>query len=104
MDLLDDFFRDALHGRGEGCDGSVLMVGNLIQGRGVNPGNLRRFNQKLPASPAVFFIFLIQIQQLPVDGLALSDVKKIEKVRDGFRIVGAGAAADHDRVVFSPVR
>ena len=79
------------------------MVGNLIQGRGVNPGNLRRFDQKLPAGPAVFFIFLIQIQQLPVDGLALSDVKKVEKVRDGFRIVGTGTAADHDRVVFSPV-
>ena len=80
------------------------MVGNLIQGRRVNSGKLRRTGQKLPAGPAAFFIFLIQIQQLPVDGLALSDVKKIEKVRDGFRIVGAGAAADHDRVVFSPVR
>ena len=30
LDLLDDLFRDALHGRGEGRDGAVPMVGNLI--------------------------------------------------------------------------
>ena len=79
------------------------MVGNLVQRRHVNPGNLRRTGQKFPAGPSAFFIFLIQIQQLPVYGLPLSDIEKVEKVRDGFRIVGTWAAANHDRVVFSTV-
>ena len=82
-----------------GSQSSILLVGNFIERRHVDSGNLCRPLQKLLPASAFLPHFPVSIQQGKVRGLALSDIEEIEKFCQRLRICGAGPASDHDRVL-----
>ena len=51
-----------------------------------------------------FLPFFIKIQKLIVHSLSFSDIKDIEKLRQRLRIVRAGAASDHNRILLCTIR
>ena len=46
----------------------------------------------------------IEIQKLIIDDLALSHVEQVKERRNRLRIIGAGAAADYNRIAVTAVR
>ena len=103
-DFLCDLCRNTLFGRYKRSDRAVFLVGNFIQGRHVHAGHFPcRAQKKFLTAAAFFLYFFIDVQQLPVRGFALSDIEKIKKFRNRFRIVAAGTAADHDWIFFRTI-
>ncbi len=87
----------------KGLNGSVFFIGYIIKSRNIDSRNPSCLLKKFETAFSLLLIVKIDIQKPIVDGLPFPDIKKIEKFRQGFRVVGAGAAADDDRVVFSPL-
>ena len=42
--------------------------------------------------------FLIKVHQMEIFGLTFANIKNIKEISQGLRVIGAGAAADHDGV------
>ena len=45
----------------------------------------------------------VQLDQLSVTGLPLTNVKQVKELCDGFRIIGTGTAADDNGITFRSV-
>ena len=88
---------------GEGANGSVLVVGYVVKGRHVDPRDLcRQLQETLPPAPGRP-VLLITVHQFEIHGLALADIEQVEEVGQRLRVVRAGASADHDGIVFTPL-
>ena len=81
--------------RGNGADGAVVMIGNLVEGRNIHTRDLRRPPQELSAGPAGLLGLGVEIADVQHQLLALAQLKKVKKFRNRLRVAGTGAAA-HD--------
>ena len=88
--------------RSNGRNGAVLVI------RHTHKGKARRFPEFLPPRGEILsrqrpFAAFGGLVQRPatgkVLGLSLADVKEVKEIRQGLRVVAAGAAADDNGVV-----
>ena len=86
-----------------GTDGAVLIVGHVIQRRHVHAGNRGggAVQERRARVAALVPHGDIQLHDLRKHFLALTDVEQVEEVRDRLRVIGAGTAADHQRVLLA---
>ena len=52
---------------------------------------------------ALLFVTTIELDQFAVPCLALTYIENVEEIRNGLRIVGAGTAADNDRILVAAI-
>ena len=86
--------------RRKGAEGSVLVILRLIEAGHIDARNGGGRSQKFHAASALIFEADVEINQLKIGYLALSHIEKVKEICNWFRIVGAGAAADDDRIRF----
>ena len=87
----------------EFCNCAVLMVGYIVKHGNVNTRQLGGSFQEGPAVSAVFPNLLVQIEEIVILSLSLSDIEHIEERGQRFRIVGTGAASDDNGIIFLPI-
>ena len=104
LDLFSDRGRNSFLRRGKAFDRSILVIGHLIKPRSIDSRNPGGPSQKFFSSEPKLFTFLIKIKQPSVLGLTLPDIEQVKEISDGLRIIGAGAAADHNRTILTAVR
>ena len=94
--------RDVLVFRRKGTERPVRSIGDFVERRNIDPGDRGSSTKKLLSAPLLVFETDIQIQEVIVDHLPFANIEQIEKGSDGLRVVGAGTASDHQRVLFCP--
>ena len=86
----------ALPGRGAGNQPGYRPHGRpLCTGRERKfPGSPPLFSEN-PAAAACFPVFQIRVKERVIHHFSLTDIKKIKKIRQRFRIIGTGPASDN---------
>ena len=87
----------------KGFERAVLVVGNVVKRRNVNPFQLRQVPQNVDARKARFPPVPDHVDQLVHHILAVTDHKGVDEGGQGFGVKGAGAARHHDGVLFASV-
>ena len=95
--------RDSFAYRAEGCQRPVRIVFGTVKLRDVDPRHRGRGLQEFLPAFSRRLIFFIEVDQTVIDHLSLSDVKHVEEGGNGLGIIGAGTAADDQRVRLRPV-
>ena len=85
--------------RCKGLQRTILMIICYIEHRSIDTLNPCRLSQKLCTAAVPGSAGLVEIQQFIIDRLSLSYIKQIKELCQRFRIVGAGAAADYNRMI-----
>ena len=85
------------------CNRAILMVGHIVKHGDVNTRQLGCSLQECPAVSAVIPNLLIQIKEIVILSLSLSDVEHIKERGQRLRIVGAGTASDYNGIIFLSV-
>ena len=78
-------------------DGAVLAVADVVQAWNIHAADLCCLLQKALLVPALFFCLHIQVGQLDVDLLALTDDEDVDEVCHRLRVAGAGTTRYHHR-------
>src|SRR5699024_2398338 len=79
------------------------MVFGIIKLWNIDSFDLRCHLQKFFSCSVLFLVFLIGIQKLIINGLALSNVKKVKKVSQRLWIDGTWASSDDNRIFFCTI-
>ena len=100
VEVGDDAFADhgrcIAHGR-DRFDGAVFVVGDVVEGRDIDAPDVGGRFQEFFLGRAPLLVFFVEVEEIHHDFLPVAQHEEVEKVGDGFRVAGAGAAA-HDEV------
>ena len=112
-DLFADLLRYIVVDRFEGTNGTIeerircrmlfIVVLNFIEGGNIHAGNFCDGMQDLRTALLFGAHRFIEIHDLVVTCLALAHVEEVKERGQGLRIIGAGTAANYDRVVLATV-
>ena len=80
---------------GDGRNGTVRMVGDIIERRHINALDLCGFLQEPFPAPALPLGLSVQVQHLQVYLLPFPQEKQVEEIRHRLRVAGTGAAAHY---------
>ena len=78
-------------------NGTVRLIGHLVQRGHIDPLDLCRRTEKCRAACSLPLHLQIEVHEFQIDFLALPQNKQVEKVRQRFRITDAGTAGNHQR-------
>ena len=73
------------------------MVRDVVEGRDVDAADVGGRFQKLVLGRALLLVFFVEVEEVHHDLFPVTEHEEVEKVGDGLRVAGAGAAA-HDEV------
>ena len=100
VEVCDDPFADhgrrIAHGR-DRLNGPVFVVRDVVKGRDVDAADVGGRLQELLPGRALPLVFFVEVEKVHHDLFPVAEHEEVEKVRDGLRVAGAGAAA-HDEV------
>ena len=91
-----DFCRRAVS-RGDSGYRAVVAVAEIIERRYINAIYFRGFTQKIPLAAALFLEFLIKVDHLKVNLLALAYKEEVNKIGYRLGVAAAGTARHYYR-------
>ena len=94
---LCDLCRCLLDIRSYRADGTIIIIGDIIELRNVHAAYLHSLLEKLELCTALPFHIFIQLEQLDVYLLALADNEQVKKICHRLGVAHAGTASDNYR-------